>query len=131
MPRACPTSRPNFPSQKGWFEVQDEGSQIVADLVMPKEGDQILDYCAGGGGKTLAMSAAMNNKGQIHAYDTDRKRLAPIIERLKRAGTRNVQVHDRLEDLTPLSSASSTGCWSMRPAPAPARGAAARIPNGG
>lgn len=67
--------------QKGWFEVQDEGSQIVADLVFPREGEQVLDYCAGGGGKTLAMSAAMNNKGQVHAYDTDRKRLAPIIER--------------------------------------------------
>ncbi len=80
--------------QKGWFEVQDEGSQIVADLAFPQEGEQVLDYCAGGGGKTLAMSAAMNNKGQVHAYDTDRKRLAPIIERLKRAGTRNVQVHD-------------------------------------
>ena len=74
--------------------MQDEGSQIVADLVMPAEGDQVLDYCAGGGGKTLAMAAAMNNKGQVHAYDSDRKRLAPIIERLKRAGTRNVQVHD-------------------------------------
>ncbi len=111
--------------EKGWFEVQDEGSQIVADLVMPKEGDQILDYCAGGGGKTLAMAAAMNNKGQIHAYDTDRKRLAPIIERLKRAGTRNVQVHDRLEGLKPLAGkfdrvlvdapCTGTGTWRRRP----------------
>jgi 16S rRNA (cytosine967-C5)-methyltransferase len=111
--------------EKGWFEVQDEGSQIVADLVMPKENDQILDYCAGGGGKTLAMSAAMNNKGQIHAYDTDRKRLAPIIERLKRAGTRNVQVHDRLEGLKPFTGkfdrvlvdapCTGTGTWRRRP----------------
>jgi 16S rRNA (cytosine967-C5)-methyltransferase len=111
--------------EKGWFEVQDEGSQIVADLVMPKENDQILDYCAGGGGKTLAMAAAMNNKGQIHAYDTDRKRLAPIIERLKRAGTRNVQVHDRLDGLTPFTGkfdrvlvdapCTGTGTWRRRP----------------
>jgi 16S rRNA (cytosine967-C5)-methyltransferase len=111
--------------EKGWFEVQDEGSQIVADLVMPKENDQILDYCAGGGGKTLAMAAAMNNKGQIHAYDTDRKRLAPIIERLKRAGTRNVQVHDRLDGLTPFTDkfdrvlvdapCTGTGTWRRRP----------------
>jgi len=111
--------------EKGWFEVQDEGSQIVADLVMPKEGDQILDYCAGGGGKTLAMAAAMNNKGQIHAYDTDRKRLAPIIERLKRAGTRNVQVHDRLDGLMPFAGkfdrvlvdapCTGTGTWRRRP----------------
>ena len=55
--------------QKGWFEVQDEGSQIVADLALPGEGEQVLDYCAGGGGKTLAMAATMQNKGQIHAYD--------------------------------------------------------------
>jgi 16S rRNA (cytosine967-C5)-methyltransferase len=111
--------------EKGWFEVQDEGSQIVADLVMPKENDQILDYCAGGGGKTLAMAAAMNNKGQIHAYDTDRKRLAPIIERLKRAGTRNVQVHDRLDGLKPFigkfdrvlvdAPCTGTGTWRRRP----------------
>lgn len=55
--------------QKGWFEVQDEGSQIVADLALPGEAEQVLDYCAGGGGKTLAMAAAMNNKGQVHASD--------------------------------------------------------------
>ncbi|MCZ4090650.1 RsmB/NOP family class I SAM-dependent RNA methyltransferase [Sinorhizobium psoraleae] len=111
--------------QKGWFEVQDEGSQIVADLVFPHEGEQVLDYCAGGGGKTLAMSAAMNNKGQVHAYDTDRKRLAPIIERLKRAGTRNVQVHESAEALAPLAGrfdrvlvdapCTGTGTWRRRP----------------
>ncbi|WEX77699.1 RsmB/NOP family class I SAM-dependent RNA methyltransferase [Sinorhizobium numidicum] len=111
--------------QKGWFEVQDEGSQIVADLVFAQEGEQVLDYCAGGGGKTLAMSAAMNNKGQVHAYDTDRKRLAPIIERLKRAGTRNVQVHESVDSLAPLSArfdrvlvdapCTGTGTWRRRP----------------
>jgi 16S rRNA (cytosine967-C5)-methyltransferase len=124
-PSRLPNVTAELSFQKGWFEVQDEGSQIVADLVMPKEGDQILDYCAGGGGKTLAMAAAMNNKGQVHAYDTDRKRLAPIIERLKRAGTRNVQVHDRLEGLTPLTGkcdrvlvdapCTGTGTWRRRP----------------
>lgn len=111
--------------QKGWFEVQDEGSQIVADLVLPKDGDQVLDYCAGGGGKTLAMSAAMHNKGQVHAYDADRKRLAPIIERLKRAGTRNVQVHDDAKALASLrercdkvlvdAPCTGTGTWRRRP----------------
>lgn len=111
--------------QKGWFEVQDEGSQIVADLAFPQEGEQVLDYCAGGGGKTLAMSAAMNNKGQVHAYDTDRKRLAPIIERLKRAGTRNVQVHESADSLAPLAGrfdrvlvdapCTGTGTWRRRP----------------
>lgn len=111
--------------QKGWFEVQDEGSQIVADLVQPAEGQQVLDYCAGGGGKTLALSAAMNNKGQVHAYDADRKRLAPIIERLRRAGTRNVQVHDDARDLTTFENrldavlvdapCTGTGTWRRRP----------------
>lgn len=111
--------------QKGWFEVQDEGSQIVADLVQAGEHDQVLDYCAGGGGKTLAMAAAMHNKGQIHAYDADRKRLAPIIERLRRAGTRNVQVHDDARQLDPLKGkldavlvdapCTGTGTWRRRP----------------
>ncbi|WP_313197380.1 RsmB/NOP family class I SAM-dependent RNA methyltransferase [Rhizobium sp.] len=111
--------------QKGWFEVQDEGSQIVADLVQPGEHNQVLDYCAGGGGKTLAMSAAMNNKGQVHAYDADRKRLAPIIERLRRAGTRNVQVHDDPRQLEALrdkldavlvdAPCTGTGTWRRRP----------------
>lgn len=76
---------------KGWFEIQDEGSQIASLLTGAKEGDQLLDYCAGAGGKTLALSALMNNKGQIHAYDSDKHRLRPIFERLKRAGCRNVQ----------------------------------------
>lgn len=111
--------------QKGWFEVQDEGSQIVADLVLPGDGEQVLDYCAGGGGKTLAMSAAMHNKGQVHAYDADRKRLAPIIERLRRAGTRNVQVHDDAKGLSSLrdrcdkvlvdAPCTGTGTWRRRP----------------
>lgn len=111
--------------QKGWFEVQDEGSQLVAGLVMAEEGEQILDYCAGGGGKTLALSAIMHNKGQLHAFDADRKRLAPIIERLKRAGTRNVQVHDSLQALTALQDrfdrvlvdapCTGTGTWRRRP----------------
>ena len=52
----------------------------------------MLDLCAGAGGKTLAMAAAMDNKGQIFAYDSDRGRLAPIYDRLKRNGVRNVQV---------------------------------------
>ncbi|KEQ03734.1 RsmB/NOP family class I SAM-dependent RNA methyltransferase [Pseudorhizobium pelagicum] len=111
--------------QKGWFEVQDEGSQIVSDLVHPGDHDQVLDFCAGGGGKTLAMAAAMNNKGQVHAYDADRKRLAPIIERLRRAGTRNVQVHDDVRQLQALKEkldvvlvdapCTGTGTWRRRP----------------
>ena len=77
---------------KGWFEVQDEGSQLAALLAQAGPRQQVLDICAGAGGKTLALAAAMQNTGQIYAYDGDRLRLRPIFERLKRAGARNVQV---------------------------------------
>jgi 16S rRNA (cytosine967-C5)-methyltransferase len=77
---------------KGWFEVQDQGSQAVSELAGAHAGEQVLDLCAGAGGKTLAMAAAMGNKGQIFAFDSDRNRLAPIYDRLKRNGVRNVQV---------------------------------------
>ena len=124
-PSRLPNVTAELSFQKGWFEVQDEGSQIVADLVDPREGQQVLDFCAGGGGKTLAMAAAMNNKGQVHAYDADRKRLAPIIERLKRAGTHNIQVHDNAKALESLKErfdhvlvdapCTGTGTWRRRP----------------
>jgi 16S rRNA (cytosine967-C5)-methyltransferase len=71
---------------QGWFEVQDEGSQIAAALAGVKPGNQVLDICAGAGGKTLALAAAMKNKGRLAAYDDDALRLRPIVERLARAG---------------------------------------------
>jgi 16S rRNA (cytosine967-C5)-methyltransferase len=77
---------------KGWFEIQDEGSQLAALLTGVQPGEQVVDLCAGGGGKTLALAAMMDNAGQIYATDGDARRLAPIHERLKRAGVRNVQV---------------------------------------
>lgn len=112
---------------KGWFEVQDEGSQIASLLTGAKEGDQVLDYCAGAGGKTLALSAMMGNKGQIHAYDNDKHRLRPIFERLKRAGCRNVQTceagnESQLELLQNSMDAvlvdapcTGTGTWRRHP----------------
>jgi 16S rRNA (cytosine967-C5)-methyltransferase len=111
--------------QKGWFEIQDEGSQLAALLAGARPGDQILDLCAGAGGKTLALAAAMENKGQIHATDSDRARLAPIHERLRRAGTRNVQVHDAGAPLDALAGrmdrvlidapCTGVGTWRRRP----------------
>lgn len=77
---------------RGWFEIQDEGSQLAALLSGAKAGEQVVDLCAGAGGKTLALAAMMGNEGQIYATDTDARRLAPIHERLARAGARNVQV---------------------------------------
>lgn len=111
--------------QKGWFEIQDEGSQMVAALAAARPGEQVLDLCAGAGGKTLAMAAAMANKGQIHAFDADRNRLAPIHDRLKRAGARNVQVvspHQSLDhlagkmDLVVIDApCTGSGTWRRRP----------------
>ena len=111
--------------QKGWFEVQDEGSQLVSLLAEAKPGEQVLDLCAGGGGKTLALAAAMENTGQVHATDSDRQRLAPIHDRLKRAGARNVQVHDPRSDLAEFEDrmdlvlvdapCTGTGTWRRRP----------------
>ncbi|MFN3522402.1 MAG: RsmB/NOP family class I SAM-dependent RNA methyltransferase [Phenylobacterium sp.] len=77
---------------KGWFEVQDLGSQIAAAAAGDVRGKQVLDLCAGGGGKTLALAAAMANTGQIYAYDSDARRLADTIRRGDRAGVRNLQV---------------------------------------
>lgn len=77
---------------KGWFEVQDEGSQLAALLSGARPGQQVVDLCAGGGGKALALAAMMENGGQIYATDNDARRLAPIHDRLARAGARNVQV---------------------------------------
>ena len=77
---------------KGWYEVQDEGSQLATLLSGAKPKEQIIDLCAGAGGKTLGLSALMRNTGQLYAYDADRLRLRPIFERLKRAGVRNAQV---------------------------------------
>jgi 16S rRNA (cytosine967-C5)-methyltransferase len=111
---------------KGWFEVQDQGSQIVALLAGAKSGEQVLDLCAGAGGKTLAMAAAMGNSGQIFAYDSDRHRLAPIYDRLKRNGARNVQVRapgpGALDDLVARmdrvvidAPCTGSGTWRRRP----------------
>ncbi|TIV21474.1 MAG: MFS transporter, partial [Mesorhizobium sp.] len=77
--------------QKGWFEVQDEGSQLAAALAGAEPGMQVLDYCAGAGGKTLALSAEMDNKGQLFAHDAEKVRLAPIFERIRRSHNRNIQ----------------------------------------
>jgi 16S rRNA (cytosine967-C5)-methyltransferase len=84
------TSQPLF--QKGGFEVQDEGSQLAALFAGAAPGQQVLDLCAGSGGKTLALAAEMRNRGQIFAYDSDPRRLAPIHDRIRRAGARNIQV---------------------------------------
>jgi 16S rRNA (cytosine967-C5)-methyltransferase len=89
--RAAPVEAlPEF--AKGWFEIQDLGSQVAAALAGDIAHRQVLDICAGGGGKTLALAAAMNNTGQLFAYDRDGRRLADTQRRAQRAGVRNLQV---------------------------------------
>ena len=113
---------------KGLVEIQDEGSQLAALLAGAKPGEQVIDLCAGGGGKTLALAAAMENHGQIYATDTDKRRLAPIHERLERAGVRNVQVRplkataDTVADLAGRADlvlidapCTGTGSWRRNP----------------
>jgi 16S rRNA (cytosine967-C5)-methyltransferase len=113
---------------KGWFEVQDEGSQLAALLCGAQPGMQVADVCAGGGGKTLALAALMQNKGQIFAHDIDGRRLAPLKARLDRAGARNVQIRapartrDVLADLVGrmdlvLVDAPCTGSGTWRRSP--------------
>ncbi|MCC5977511.1 MAG: RsmB/NOP family class I SAM-dependent RNA methyltransferase [Salinarimonas sp.] len=119
-------SEPEF--IKGLFEIQDEGSQLAALASAVAPGEQVVDLCAGGGGKTLAMAAMMDNRGQIFATDSDKRRLAPIHDRLARAGIRNVQVRtprgteDPLADLAGSADCvlvdapcTGTGTWRRNP----------------
>ncbi len=89
--RAPVFSSPLF--KAGHFEVQDAASQAVAEMVEAKAGQKVIDFCAGAGGKTLAIAGAMRNKGRILALDTSASRLAQMKQRLKRAGVDNVQMH--------------------------------------
>ena len=129
--RARDAKAPNLEAEaahgKGWFEVQDEGSQIAALLTGTRAGQQVADVCAGAGGKSLALAAAMRNTGQLYAYDSDKVRLRPIFERLKRAGARNVQVlpagetealetlRARMDVVLVDAPCSGSGAWRRRP----------------
>ncbi len=74
----------------GGIEVQDEGSQLLAHLLGAKRGEMVVDFCAGAGGKTLAIGAAMRNTGRLYAFDVSDKRLAKLKPRLARSGLSNV-----------------------------------------
>jgi len=113
---------------KGQIEIQDEGSQLAALLANAKPGEQVIELCAGAGGKTLALAAAMENHGQIYATDTDKRRLVAIHERIARADARNIQVRtprgaaDVLSDLAGRADlvlidapCTGTGTWRRNP----------------
>ena len=113
---------------KGAIEIQDEGSQLAALLAGARPGEQIVDLAAGAGGKTLALAAVMENRGQIYATDIDKRQLVPIHERIARAGARNIQVRtprggaDPIGDLTGRmdlvlidAPCTGTGTWRRNP----------------
>jgi 16S rRNA (cytosine967-C5)-methyltransferase len=113
---------------KGAVEVQDEGSQLAALFSGAKPGEQVIDLCAGAGGKTLALAAAMQGKGRLIATDRDKRQLAPIHERLSRAGVHNAEVRAPKGDADPLADirisadlvvidapCTGTGTWRRNP----------------
>ena len=113
---------------KGAVEVQDEGSQLAALFSAAKPGEQVIDLCAGAGGKTLALAAMMGGKGRLIATDRDKRQLAPIHERLSRAGVHNCEVRAPKGEADPLADikasadlvlidapCSGTGTWRRNP----------------
>lgn len=114
---------------QGWYEIQDEGSQLVALAAGLQPGERVVDLCAGAGGKTLALAALMGGKGELHATDVDARRLSSIHARLLRSGAENVTVHvprgkgdDPLAQLTGQvdlvfvdAPCSGSGTWRRNP----------------
>jgi len=112
--------------QMGEFEIQDEGSQIVSLLVNAQPGETVLDYCAGGGGKSLALAAEMQDQGAIHAFDIDKRRLAPLYQRAQRAGASMVNIcqppdtslselRGKMDRVLIDSPCTGVGTWRRKP----------------
>jgi 16S rRNA (cytosine967-C5)-methyltransferase len=113
--------------KKGYFEVQDEGSQLLADLVQAKPGDHFMDYCAGSGGKTLAVAPQMENRGQIYLHDIRKNALIEAKKRLRRAGVENGQVI--FNQSTKLSKLKRKMDWVLVDAPCSGTGTLRRNPD--
>ena len=108
--------------QEGLFEVMDEGSQVVAELVAPPPGGRVVDACAGAGGKTLAIGASMDGKGRLLALDTDGKKLEELRRRARRAGLTNVTARPVTAEGTTLPTEARPGGWDRVLVDAPCSG---------
>ena len=108
--------------RRGLFEVMDEGSQVVAELVAPPPGGRVLDACAGAGGKTLALAAAMSGKGRVLAIDVDGKKLEELRRRARRAGLNNVTARPITRDGAVLPPEARPGAWDRVLVDAPCSG---------
>jgi 16S rRNA (cytosine967-C5)-methyltransferase len=116
--------------KEGMYEMQDEGSQIVAQLVEARAGQKVIDFCAGAGGKTLAIAAAMENKGRILAWDTAEGRLEQMRKRLRRSGASNVQMHVLRDEYDPfIKRHVGTADWVVVDAPCSGSGTWRRNPD--
>jgi 16S rRNA (cytosine967-C5)-methyltransferase len=113
----------------GLIEIQDEGSQLAAQLAGARPGETVVDLCAGGGGKTLALAALMENSGRILATDTDIRRLAPIHDRIARAGVTNVEVRTPRGNAELLGDVRDTADLVLIDAPCTGIGAWRRNPD--
>jgi 16S rRNA (cytosine967-C5)-methyltransferase len=114
---------------KGAIEVQDEGSQLAALLSAAKPGEQVIDLCAGAGGKTLVLAAMMQGKGRLIATDHDKRQLAPIYERLSRAGVHNADIRTPKGDADPLSDIKASADLVLIDAPCTGTGTWRRNPD--
>lgn len=114
----------------GWFEMQDEGSQICALLVQASKGQKVIDFCAGAGGKTLAIAATMKNKGRIIALDNSARRLKQMPKRLARAGVDNVMCKPIAHENDPLVKRHRNSAdWVLVDAPCTGSGTWRRNPD--
>jgi 16S rRNA (cytosine967-C5)-methyltransferase len=105
----------------GLFEVMDEGSQLCAELVAPPPGGRVADACAGAGGKTLAIAAAMGGKGRVLALDVDGRKLEELRRRARRAGLSNVAAR-AVSDEAKLPDEARIGGWDRVLVDAPCSG---------
>ena len=108
--------------QEGLFEVMDEGSQVVAELIAPPPGGRVVDACAGAGGKTLAIGASMDGKGRLLALDTDGKKLEELRRRARRAGLTNVTARAVTAEGTTLPAEARPAGWDRVLVDAPCSG---------